>query len=131
MRRCLTVVLLVLLPLQSFWAAAATYCAHEQGAASRHFGHHEHRHHGAAGKVDGAEADAKKAQSSGDLDCAFCHLSCAQPLVSAVSVPVVAPRERWVPTPPPWRGSVVVLLIERPNWSLAARFGEPLRFIPT
>ena len=63
MRRWLTVALLVLLPLQSFWAAAATYCAHEQSAASQHFGHHEHRHHGASAKADGAQADAGKVQS--------------------------------------------------------------------
>ena len=129
MRRWLTAMLLVLLPLQSFWAAAATYCAHEQGAASQHFGHHEHRHHGTAAKADGAEADARNALAGDDLDCACCHLSCAQPLVSAVSVPVVAPRERWAPTPPPWRETVVILVIERPNWRRAARFGEPLRFI--
>lgn len=129
MRRWLTIMLLVLLPLQSFWAVAATYCAHEQGAASQHFGHHEHRHHGAAAKVDGAEADARNVQSGGDLDCAFCHLSCAQSLVSAMSVAIVAPREGWTHVAPPWRECVVTLLIERPNWSVAARFGEPLRFI--
>lgn len=121
MRRWLIIVLLTLLPLQSSWAAAAAYCAHEQGVAGQHFGHHEHRHHGAAVKTaDAAGADARNALAAGDLDCASCHLSSTQPLVGTVSVSVVAPREKWAPVLPPWRGGIVILAIERPNWSLAA-----------
>ena len=44
MRKVLAILLISLLSLQASWAAAASYCRHEQGAAARHFGHHEHQH---------------------------------------------------------------------------------------
>ncbi len=44
MRKVLAILLISLLSLQASWAAAASYCRHEQGAPARHFGHHEHRH---------------------------------------------------------------------------------------
>lgn len=44
MRRWLALVLLCLLPLQVSWAAVAEYCAHEQGPAAQHFGHHDDEH---------------------------------------------------------------------------------------
>lgn len=131
MRRWLTLVLLVLLPLQSVWAAAATCCAYEWSIASKHFDRHEH-HHGATAKAEGAKGERSKALTSGDdLDCASCHLQCVQPLISPSPVPIAAERERWTPVPPPWRETVVMPDIERPKWNHAVRFGEPLRFIPT
>ena len=42
MRRLLFLLILVCLPLQSIWAAAASYCGHEAPAAAMHFGHHQH-----------------------------------------------------------------------------------------
>ncbi len=44
MRKVLALLLISLLSLQASWAAAASYCLHEQGAAAKHFGHHEHQH---------------------------------------------------------------------------------------
>lgn len=44
MRRCLVLVLLLWLPLQFSWAAAAGYCGHEQRKGAAHFGHHAHQH---------------------------------------------------------------------------------------
>src|SRR3989344_5090250 len=38
MRRFVALLLLVLLPLQAVWAAAAPYCQHEGGAAGHHDG---------------------------------------------------------------------------------------------
>lgn len=46
MRRWFSILLLVLLPIQFSWAAAAAYCEHESGARADHFGHHEHDHQG-------------------------------------------------------------------------------------
>ena len=76
MHRLVLVFLLLLLPVHWTWAAAASVCRHESGAASQHFAHHEHQHE--AG-VNGA-AEVKKLSESGtplfDLahaDCASCH----------------------------------------------------------
>ncbi len=44
MRKLLAILLIMLLSLQASWAAAASYCRHEQDAPARHFGHHEHQH---------------------------------------------------------------------------------------
>jgi hypothetical protein len=56
MRRYLLVFLMLLLPLQSVWSAAATICAHEQTqAGERHFGHHE-AHHPTDNTTDDANA---------------------------------------------------------------------------
>jgi hypothetical protein len=48
MRKLLALLLISLLSLQASWAAAASYCRHEQGPAAKHFGHHEHQHESAA-----------------------------------------------------------------------------------
>ncbi len=69
MRKWLAILLISLLSLQASWAAAASYCAHEQGAAARHFGHHEHQH-ALEAATDGvgtaAGASATNADSNAD-----------------------------------------------------------------
>lgn len=44
MRRILLICLIVLLPFQTVWSAAAAACAHEQTNADSHLGHHEAHH---------------------------------------------------------------------------------------
>lgn len=74
MRRLLVVLMLVILPLQFSWAAAATYCRYEtSGAAVRHFGHHEHKHASSSAQV--AKGTKAKLLNGSDCDCSFCHLS--------------------------------------------------------
>lgn len=72
MRRFLIICLLLVLPFQVTWAAVASYCTHETGAAAKHFGHHEHEHH--AQKSEPAKDGAKLAI---DKDCMVCHLGAA------------------------------------------------------
>jgi hypothetical protein len=88
MRRWLSILLLVLLPLQFTWAAAAGYCQHEKAVKAWHIGHHEHQHQDEAG-----QAHAKVKTSDGalgaklaDTDCNVCHLSNVQPLPMVVPV---------------------------------------------
>ena len=57
MRRIALVLLMVLLPLQSIWAAAANATQHERGGGVKPFGHHEHAHAGVAIVADDASAD--------------------------------------------------------------------------
>ncbi|ODU57073.1 MAG: hypothetical protein ABT02_18465 [Comamonadaceae bacterium SCN 68-20] len=75
MRRLVLICMMLLLPIQWTWAAAAAYCAHESSAAARHIGHHEHVH-----KASAAEGSKKASIAAGalDLDCDYCHLSAAQ-----------------------------------------------------
>ncbi|WP_367875543.1 cation efflux protein, CzcI family [Ralstonia pickettii] len=71
MRRLCLIFLLVILPVQFSWSAAAVYCQHEEPqAANWHFGHHQHHHQSDAK----AEHDKKTVI---DTDCGICHLACS------------------------------------------------------
>lgn len=111
MRRWLAVLLLVLLPLQFTWAAAAAYCQHETGAAAKHFGHHDHKHH--QDSTDTSDAPSFTV----DLDCAACHAGCAAATVNVPALaldaapPALAPWRPHAPAAPPTAQP------ERPNWS--------------
>lgn len=125
MRLILITTLLFWLPFQFAWGAAASYCQHEQGSGTSHFGHHSHIHKQAhQGKVlqssGESTPDQKRALADEDLDCDYCHLNCAR-LLAAVSLandvemaPHVLPSvvtscySPHIPT-----------LIERPKWTLA------------
>lgn len=79
MQRIVLVFLLLLLPVQWTWAAAASICRHESNIHANHFGHHEHRHDHQAStpvSVDAVDA-ADDTQAQGDFgahaDCATCH----------------------------------------------------------
>ena len=61
MRRCFLVFMMVLLPFQWSWAAAAAVCEHEAGK-SRHFGHHAHVH------ADAQQAGPVQGHVHGDVD---------------------------------------------------------------
>lgn len=113
MRRWLAVLLLVLLPLQFTWAAAAAYCQHETGDAAKHFGHHDHKHHQDS-------TDTSNGPSFGiDSDCAACHAGCAAATVTVSSFalettpPTLAPWHPHAPVSPP------AAQPERPNWSFS------------
>ena len=139
MRKLVALLLISLLSLQASWAAAASYCRHEQGAAARHFGHHEHQHghpwqkssvqQGAlsAGALAGdaghemAAADGVAAGlANADLDCSVCHAHALSGMPSTLTPSVLDVPEfsgavliqhpfPSVPQPRP----------ERPNWSAA------------
>lgn len=86
MRRWLLKVLLVLLPLQFVWAAAAPYCGHEQASDAQHVGHHEHVH----GTPKSNASDAVSSFAVGDVsptldtDCAYCQHSACKSVVFEV-----------------------------------------------
>nr|WP_316643070.1 cation efflux protein, CzcI family [uncultured Roseateles sp.] len=120
MRRCVLVLMLLVLPFQFSWAAAAAYCRHEGGVAVQHFGHHQHEH-GSQGKADdGAKSLKNKASTIVDDDCSICHLSTVPSPVSehvTFEVPLVETAGfvyslRY--------DSYVPLGLERPDRNLAA-----------
>ena len=77
MRRWFAILLLVLLPLQAIWAAAAPYCEHEQApAAAKHLGHHEHEHQ----DVDVGPDESPGKPGATHADCHVCHGSASAPI---------------------------------------------------
>ena len=117
-RKALLAFLLLILPVQFGWAAAAGYCQHEHGGSLGHFGHHEHQHQG---KPAAAADDGVKHQEAGiqadDPDCAFRHLGCAQPLTSQAAFAPAPLNEAVVREAPPRFDAWLPSLIERPNWT--------------
>ena len=115
MRRFLILLFVFALPLQFAYGAAARYCGHEKGANISHFSHHAHVHQTA---TPDAGADASLIGDD-DSDCDYCHLGCAQPLVSIAPSVTVQSQSTVVSFEPRWTRHRVPTVIERPNWSLA------------
>ena len=114
MRRWFAILLLVLLPLQALWAAAAPYCEHEESPASMHIGHHTHEHQGPDQDLSGPDG-----LGASHADCHVCHGA-----GGAVAAPLVASAQGGghatlpglgmsLPTPP-------VFPPDRPNWARLA-----------
>lgn len=70
MRKWLSILLLIVVPLQFTWAASSVYCLHEVGVAAQHPGHHGHQHVKQAGEL--VQVDNPKSIAI-DLDCGNCH----------------------------------------------------------
>lgn len=126
MRRWLTILLLLVLPVQFAWSAAAAYCQHEQVPAKAHIGHHAHEHEAggdtgskASGQHLGDKSASKSLKLLGDNDCGYCQLSLAKPLMPvALQLDGNAAFMRDT-TPSPAFRSRGPDRLERPNWRLA------------
>lgn len=118
MKRLLVIFMLVVIPLQLSWAAAAVYCEHETNPTTVHFGHHEHKHIASADEV---KADASKSAAAVDGDCTSCHLggiailSMLVPAIALdlVSAPSIIAGNSLLASSRPSRP-------ERPKWAVAA-----------
>lgn len=117
MHKALVIFLLVLLPVQFVWGAAAVYCQHEQGNEVSHFGHHLHKHQGKVTKSVDGSSDKTKLVSGEDVDCVSCHLSCA-PVVSDVRLRVLADEmTQAAPAAQRAHSWLLVEAIDRPKWT--------------
>ena len=130
MRRWLVVFMLLVLPLQFAWAAAAPYCAHEAAsAAGKHPGHHQHVHQGSS---DAAKAgDGGAGFGTNHSDCASCHAGAAAVLPLFAADLSRAPRDVLREQPPPRYRSHTPEGPERPDIAElhpAARFGGEVEF---
>lgn len=67
-KKLLIILMLMVLPLQFSWAAAAAYCQHEINPATTHYGHHEHKHPASVEKSNDKEKSAQV-----HTDCGYCH----------------------------------------------------------
>nr|WP_307742802.1 DUF2946 family protein [Massilia varians] len=61
--------MMLVLPAQYSWSAAASYCQHET-EASLHFGHHAHEHEAQSGTANDGDGEVEKVHA----DCEYCHL---------------------------------------------------------
>lgn len=119
MRRLVLICMMLLLPVQWTWAAAAVYCAHESSpAAARHFGHHEHVHK-ASGATHSKHGQANQAGAL-DLDCEYCHLAGSQWLPSQHALVSIGVRTAPAVEDPPRVGSHISAGPERPDRALDA-----------
>lgn len=120
MRRWLSILLLVMLPFQLSWAVAASYCQHETGKLSSHFGHHEHKHEAAKLKASDKERGDKASNFGAlDEDCAMCHLGCVPPIATSQVTDFVRPIQVHDLTQLSEFESHISGVPQRPDWSLA------------
>lgn len=83
MPRFLLICLIVLLPFQTVWSAAASACAHEQTGAVSHLGHHDEDPRGDHAKKSGAADENSQSDHH--------HFLCVSPLpfISVLPGPVL------------------------------------------
>lgn len=118
MKKFLLIVLLLVLPLQYSWAAAAVYCQHERGAAP-HLGHHAHQHQAQDGQAqdDDGGGGASKAFHA---DCESCHLFSHAALVPDMPAPLASMAQSHRATPARHYASHIPDSPKRPDWPLVA-----------
>lgn len=114
MYRWSAILLLVFLPFQFTWAALASYCQHETGAAAQHFGHHDHKHQA---NSDQKTQDNQSPIAGIDGDCTGCHASCVTAMVGKMPSVHIATIATGLPWPPDFLTSPPNEQPERPNWS--------------
>ena len=126
MRRLLLICLLVMLPFQFVWGAAAGYCQHEESAKRSHLGHHAHKHQDNNSQDGGLEVsehatpDKKASAGAEDADCATCHLGCGHAVVSGLAMFAAETDRGYASTYGQAHPPLLPSLIDRPNWALAA-----------
>lgn len=84
MKKYLAILLLLVLPVQSAWAAVDSFCKHETGAAAEHLGHHDHQH-----KYEGTEpaaTDSSSGSTGANADYDHCHGGTSSVLSATLSV---------------------------------------------
>jgi len=116
MKRLALIFLMLLLPLQSVWAAASAYCQHEQDVTAKHFGHHTHQHKASIDRNDGTG----KSPLNVHADCGICHLSCPAATESVRPTIHMASGSFAVADQPEALSSVFPDHPERPKWLPAA-----------
>lgn len=114
MKNLLILLLLLAIPFQYSWAAAARYCTHETGKVS-HFGHHTHQHEAQPAKSDG---DGKVAKA--DTDCESCHLFSHATAISTATTLAPPLAEGHIPISSKRYSSYIPDRPPPPDWPLVA-----------
>ena len=114
-KKLLLIFLLVCLPFQFSWAAAAAYCQHEGEMNTQHFGHHAHQHKTQADLPDDAGKTAKV-----HTDCGYCHLSSHASFLTAVPEIVLPTGFAFSESPAQIYSSHIPDGLHRPDWRFVA-----------
>ena len=115
MRRALLIFIMVLLPFQWVWAAAASTYSHESTVSTPEFGQHAHEH--VAEQVSaGANAD-QGLLGADHPDCGVCHFWAAMACATATLQPVSMWAYERIGTATPAFNSHVPAGPERPDRS--------------
>lgn len=104
--------LILVFTLQVGWSVAGDYCGHETGTAAQHFGHHDHKHQ----MADEHQQPNKKQIGDRDLDCDYCHHSCASALSVHVTDYVFPAHSTATEASPRIYHSYIPEGLTRPNW---------------
>lgn len=110
MKRLFALLLIVLLPVQTGWAAVAGVCADPGRAEAMHLGHHVHA------ESTGTAADAS-------------HTTAADPAANAAAASDDAPGGTH-PDCPTCHGVGIAMPVELPAPSYAVARGPGIRFVP-
>lgn len=113
-KKLLLIFLMMLLPVQYTWSAAAVYCQHEQDAPP-HLGHHAHQH-----KAASDEAKEPGKVNAADADCAYCHLFSHAFFVPFDAHPAATPAPHHAALPAASYSSYLPGPPPRPNWLFVA-----------
>ena len=113
MPRLILILLFALLPLQSVWAAAGSYCEHEQEADAWHFGHHAHSH-------EADEHEQPKGSSLTHPDCATCALNAKTLAPAALDFFTIPGAFSHASQPQAALSATPLTRIERPKWARLA-----------
>lgn len=111
MRSLVTIVMLCLFVLQSSWAVAAAYCAHEAAPGAAHVGHHQHEHEVASTAPAGDDAPVAT-----HADCHACH-ACTVGLADAGRAATAEAEAGFrAPLADPSPAAPPPTPVERPDW---------------
>lgn len=117
MPRLVLMFVLLLLPLQASWAAISAYCGHEKGIASKHVGHHQHKHEASSSEPS---SDSSPGLGGIDKDCGTCHIN-LNLVLSSVDVTLLDDgRQPGRFSPSRLYASYIPRGPERPNWRVLA-----------
>ncbi|MEJ8853317.1 hypothetical protein WKW79_01980 [Variovorax robiniae] len=118
MRRLLLVFLMLLMPLQTVWSAAASVCMHEE-TTTRHFGHHDPHHdeaitHESAPDATGGEPGGEPGIAKA-MDTDHHHVLGVNPVPHILALPTpLAGARRDPPDPADSFHSALIASLERP-----------------
>jgi len=94
MRRWISILLLVMMPLQLGWAALGSFCQHESGEQAQHLGHHAHQHD------DAQHEDSAHAEGAAYADCNSCIAGSLVPLGTSLLLPTLPSADLFVSREP-------------------------------
>lgn len=121
MRRLVLLVLILLVPLQSIWAAAEPYCQHDRNSQGEtpHAGLEAHQHHGdiLGDSTDGADPDSSSGLTVADHDHHCCSMALLPPAPAGLTGAL--PQSDCVTAAMPRYSFFDASRIERPKWQIS------------